>query len=94
MSCGNPHEVPCTEVLARVYHYLDGELDEYGCAQIKQHLDECGPCLREYGLEDAVKRLVAKHCGCDPVPQDLRIKVLARIRQLRAEIEVSEIHAD
>jgi mycothiol system anti-sigma-R factor len=60
------------------------------CDHIRQHLDECGPCLREYGLEEAVKRLVAKHCGCDPVPDQLRAKVLVRIRQVQAEIEVIE----
>jgi len=60
------------------------------CDHIRQHLDECAPCLREFGLEEAVKRLVAKHCGCDPVPLELRSKVLVRIRQLQAEIEVTE----
>ena len=87
MSCGNPHETPCSEVLDRVYWYLDGEVSEDDCDHIRQHLDECGPCLREYGLEEAVKRLVAKHCGCDPVPSELRSKVLVRIRQVQAEIE-------
>jgi mycothiol system anti-sigma-R factor len=90
MSCGNPHEVPCTEVLALVYSYLDGEMEDTSCIEIREHLDECGPCLREYGLEEAVKRLVAKHCGCDPVPSELRTKVLVRIRQVQAEIEVTE----
>ena len=53
MSCGKPHETPCTEVLDRVYSYLDGELEATdGKAKIRQHLDECGPCLREYGLEE------------------------------------------
>ncbi|WP_119729046.1 mycothiol system anti-sigma-R factor [Thermomonospora amylolytica] len=85
MSCGKPHETPCTEVLAHVYSYLDGELDDHGCAQIRKHLDECGPCLREYGLEEAVKKLVSKSCGCEPVPGDLRAKVLGRIEQLCAE---------
>jgi hypothetical protein len=28
MSCGNPHETPCIEVLDRVYGYLDGELGD------------------------------------------------------------------
>jgi mycothiol system anti-sigma-R factor len=60
------------------------------CEAIRQHLDECGPCLREFGLEEAVKRLVAKHCGCDPAPRDLRSKVLVRIRQVQAEIELTE----
>ena len=87
MSCGRPHEVPCTEVLDRIYAYLDGELDESDRSKVRQHLDECGPCLREYGLEDAVKRLVRKHCGCDPAPAELRAKVLVRIQEVRARIE-------
>jgi len=94
MSCGKPHEVPCSEVLERVYSYLDGVADEAACAKIRQHLDECGPCLREYGLEEAVKRLVHKHCGHDAVPGELRIKVLTRIRQVRATLEITEISAD
>ncbi|GIH52237.1 mycothiol system anti-sigma-R factor [Microbispora rosea] len=86
MSCGNHHDTPCSEVLDRVYTYLDGELNSDRIAEIRKHLDECSPCLEEYGLEEAVKRLVAKHCGCDPVPQDLRSKVLTRIEQVRAEM--------
>jgi mycothiol system anti-sigma-R factor len=88
MSCGKPHETPCSEVLDRVYSYLDGELGDTGRADIRQHLDECGPCLREYGLEEAVKRLVHKSCGHDAVPGDLRVKVLTRIQEVRATIEV------
>ena len=90
MSCGRPHEVPCSEVLAQVYAYLDHEMSDANCDEIRKHLDECGPCLREFGLEESVKRLVAKHCGCDPVPVELRSKVLVRIRQLQAEIELTE----
>jgi hypothetical protein len=29
---------------------------------------------------------VHKSCGCDPVPQDLRAKVLGRIEQVRANL--------
>jgi mycothiol system anti-sigma-R factor len=81
-------------VLARVYSYLDDQIDDSGCAKIRQHLDECGPCLREYGLEEAVKRLVHKHCGADPVPSDLRTKVLSRLRAVRIELEISEFRAE
>ena len=87
MSCGKPHEVPCSEVLDRVYSYLDGEMDQAWYAQVQLHLDECGPCLREYGLEEAVKRLVHRHCGHEQVPADLRQKVLNKIEALRAQIE-------
>lgn len=91
MSCGNAHAVSCSEVLARLYSYLDGETVDLGHAKIREHLEECGPCLREYGLEEAVKRLVHKHCGCEAAPTELRAKVLNRIRAVRAEIEVETV---
>ncbi len=94
MSCGRPHDMPCSEVLALVYSYLDGELDDSGYGEVHKHLHECGPCLREFGLEEAVKKLVAKHCGSDPVPRDLRAKVMTRIQQVRFELEVSEFRVD
>ncbi|MFI7703225.1 mycothiol system anti-sigma-R factor [Nonomuraea sp. NPDC049480] len=86
MSCGKPHETDCREVLDKVYAYLDGELAEGDCVDIRVHLDECDPCLKEYDLDKAIKALVAKHCGCDPIPGDLRSKVLARIAQVRSEL--------
>ncbi|MGP3936956.1 mycothiol system anti-sigma-R factor [Nonomuraea sp. KM88] len=73
-------------MLDKVYAYLDGELTESDVADIRVHLDECSPCLQEYDLDKAVKALVHKHCGCDPVPADLRSKVLARIAQVRSEL--------
>jgi mycothiol system anti-sigma-R factor len=94
MSCGKPHETPCSEVLARVYSYLDGEIEENGLAHIREHLEECGPCLREYGLEEAVKRLVHRCCGSEAAPSGLRAKVLVRIQEIRAELEFSEYRVD
>lgn len=94
MSCGNPHEVPCSEVLARVYSFIDGELEDAGYLEIRQHLDECGPCLREYDLEELVKRLVHKCCGHEDVPGELRAKVLTRIAAVRTEIETTEVLAE
>ena len=94
MSCGKPHDVPCSEVLARVYTYLDGEIEDTWYAEIREHLDECGPCLREYGLEEAVKRLVHKCCGAETVPTDLRAKVLSRIQAVRVELEITEFRTE
>lgn len=90
VSCGEPHETDCREVLEEVYLYLDLECGEERRTLIRHHLDECGPCLREYGLEEAVKRVVQKHCGCDPAPAELRAKILVRIREVRATIEFAE----
>ena len=93
MSCGKPHETPCSEVLDTGLLLPGWRTRRRRAAKIRQHLDECGPCLREYGLEEAVKRLVHKHCGHDAVPGDLRVKVLTRIQEVRAtiEIEITEL---
>jgi mycothiol system anti-sigma-R factor len=79
MGCGKPHETLCTDVLFQVYSYLGGELGAPGAAKIRQHLDECGPCLREYGLEETVKSLVHKYGGEGHAPTDLRAEVLRRL---------------
>jgi mycothiol system anti-sigma-R factor len=94
VSCGDPHETPCSEVLEAVYLYLDGEQDTASHEKVRIHLDECSPCLRQYGLEQAVKTLVARHCGGDEAPVELRTKVLARIQQVRVEIEHVEYRAE
>ena len=94
MSCGKPHNVPCTEVLATVYSYLDGEMEDSDYQEIRVHLEECGPCLREYGLEDLVKKLVQKCCGQEAVPGELRAKVMMRIAAVRSEIEGTEVLAE
>ena len=94
MSCGNPHETDCSEVLAHVYEYLDGEMPAGERVTFKQHLDECSPCLRQYGLEQAVKSLVARCCGSDPAPAALKDRVLLRIQQVRVEIDQVEYRAE
>ena len=94
MSCGKHHATPCSEVLDQVYVYLDGEIAPDDCDKIRQHLDECGPCLQQYGLDKAVKALVARSCGCDLAPEELRGKVLARIREVRIEISQLEHGAE
>jgi mycothiol system anti-sigma-R factor len=94
MSCGDPHETPCSEVLENVYLYLDGEADEHTHGHVRIHLDECAPCLRQYGLEQAVKSLVARSCGSDHAPTDLKDRVLLRIQQVRVEIDQVEYRAE
>ena len=82
MSCGKPHEQDCSEVLSLVYGFLDGEIDEAMRARIANHLDECGPCLKQFGLEQAVKALVHRSCACQPAPESLRVQIVTRIRQV------------
>ena len=86
MSCGNPHDMDCTAALEKVYLYLDGEMPDADCAELRRHIDECAPCLREYGLEKHFKAMVARSCGCDETPPELRSKLLVRLREVRVEL--------
>jgi mycothiol system anti-sigma-R factor len=85
MSCGNPHETDCGEVLLRVYEYLDGELDEHVVGKIRQHLDECGPCLSEYDLDIALKALIRRACGGECAPEELRTRIMLKITEVRVQ---------
>ena len=55
MSCGEPHETDCSEVLDHLYEFLDREMSESDCTKFEVHFEECSPCLEKYGLEQAVK---------------------------------------
>jgi len=90
MSCGNPHETDCSEVLDHLYEYLDNEMSVDACVKFREHFDECHPCLEKYGLEQAVKKLVKRCCGSDDVPADLRSKVMGRIDLIRSGQSVPE----
>jgi mycothiol system anti-sigma-R factor len=89
VSCGRHHDTDCSEVLARVFAYIDSELDDRPRSEVVQHLEECGPCLRKYHLERTVKALVARSCT-EHAPPELRRKVLVKIRQVQVEIRGSE----
>jgi mycothiol system anti-sigma-R factor len=90
MSCGDPHETDCREVIAEVYFYLDLESTDERRDLIRQHLDECSPCLREYGIEQEVKALVARCCGGETAPVELRQRLLIRLGELVFEAETHE----
>ncbi len=77
----------CREVLSDVYVYLDLECDESRRDRIQTHLDECSPCLREYGIEQEVKVLVSRCCGGETAPAALRDRLRARITELVTESE-------
>ena len=93
MSCGQPHAIDCLSVLNEVYLYLDGELSGEQKVQVRQHLDECAPCLRQFGVEREVRALVARCCA-DPAPEGLRSKVMIRLDQVRVEIGLVEFRAE
>ena len=80
----------CKDVLDEVYLYLDLECTDDRRQLIKHHLDECSPCLREYGIEQEVKALVARCCGGDTAPIELKERLRVRLAALVFEAESRE----
>jgi mycothiol system anti-sigma-R factor len=74
------HETDCSEVLAEVWLFLDNECDAERRTLLAQHLDECTPCLAEYGLDEKLKKLLASKCGGDKAPAEFKERLRQQIR--------------
>jgi mycothiol system anti-sigma-R factor len=94
VSCGNPHETRCREVLEEVYLYLDLECSNSRREVIRRHLEECSACLREYGIEQEVKALVGRSCGADTAPAEVRARLRCKLAELVAIAESRELLHD
>lgn len=78
--CDDPNG-NCSEVLAEVYLLLDHECPREQEAQIRKHLEGCPECLEEYGISDHLKQLLARKCGGDHAPDELKQRLQATIRR-------------
>ncbi len=79
---GEAPRIECGDILTEVYLFLDLECADDRRAVIQTHLDECSPCLREFGIEQEVKILVARCCGAERAPSELRERLRAKIAAL------------
>ncbi|KGN34928.1 anti-sigma factor [Knoellia sinensis KCTC 19936] len=77
----------CSEVLHRIYEYLDGELQPSDVARVAEHLEACGPCLHEHDLDRAVKDAVRRSSSSETCPDSLRLQVVQRITMVRLELD-------
>ena len=78
----------CSEVLHRIYEYLDGEMQPADVARVAQHLEACAPCLKEHDLDRAVKAAVRRSTGSsESCPDRLRVQITQRITMLRLELD-------
>jgi mycothiol system anti-sigma-R factor len=80
-ACGDSSEVNCSEVVAEVYLLLDHECQPEHEALLRKHLDDCPPCLEEYGIDEHLKQLLARKCGGDQAPAELKERLRETIRK-------------
>ncbi len=83
-----PSASDCADYLERIVYFIDNELDEADCSVVREHLDSCNPCLEKYDLQRTVKSVVARSCS-EAAPDDLRARVLLRIRAVQLRITES-----
>jgi mycothiol system anti-sigma-R factor len=89
-----PGGIDCDDVLNDLYLYLDDESDDQLRNRIRQHLDACAPCLKQYGLEQDVRSLIARCCGGDRAPASLHERIRVRITEVSVEASHLEFRAD
>ena len=73
-SQGSADGCGCGDAVHRLYHFLDGELDDDRRSTIRRHLDECKPCFQAFGFEAELRTVIARKCQ-DQVPDALRERV-------------------
>jgi mycothiol system anti-sigma-R factor len=81
----------CDDVLSHVFEFLDHETDDARRAVIAEHLDECSPCLRQFGIEQEFKALVRRRCGGDAPPPGLRDRIKLQLTTVSFEEDGTQI---
>ncbi|UCC83158.1 MAG: zf-HC2 domain-containing protein [Gemmatimonadota bacterium] len=70
-----PGGIDCGGVMAQLYEYLDGELDDPALQEkIRAHLEKCRRCYPRYNFEKAFLRFVSDR-GHTSAPPELRRKI-------------------
>ncbi|TVR64000.1 MAG: hypothetical protein EA422_07625 [Gemmatimonadales bacterium] len=79
---GEPGGLTCQEAAARVYEWLDGELDADMHDRVGEHLTTCAHCYPFLQFEDAFRRALQR-VGAHPVraPSDLGDRVRQSLRK-------------
>lgn len=73
-----PMMIPCDRVVARLWEYVDGELEPASAAEISAHLDMCARCFPHYDFQRAYREFVRRTRRQD-VPAGLRRRVFESI---------------
>ena len=81
----DPEHPECAAVIAEVWTLLDGECTVETRDKLRLHLEECPTCLRHYGVEEKIKRLIATKCSGEKAPEGLRQRLQIEISRTTIE---------
>lgn len=80
--------IPCDHVIARLWDYLDGDLDELRSEQVRRHLDVCARCFPEYDFRRAYLRFM-RRCSTQPMPPELRRQLFETLLEEERKVEMA-----
>lgn len=70
--------IPCDQVVAKLWEYLDQELDAATAAQVQRHLEVCGRCFPQYDFQQAY-RTYLRQVQRESIPHELRHRIFEAI---------------
>lgn len=79
-------DTDCAQVVLRLFEYVDHEAAEEDGQRIREHLDACGSCLREYERDLLLKAMVKRACSEESAPPALRTQIMARITSISVTV--------
>ena len=84
----------CDDVLSHVFEFLDRETDDARRAVIAEHLEDCSPCLRQFGIEQEFKALVRRRCGGDKPPIGLKDRIKLQLTHVSFEEDGTQVSVE
>jgi mycothiol system anti-sigma-R factor len=68
---------PCAHCEEVMQQYMDRVLTDVERAEAEAHLDECAYCRKRYRFEETLRVFVRQAVAAEPIPVELRQKLLA-----------------
>ncbi len=90
MSCGNPHQTSCEEILNAMFIFLDHEIeDAHQYQAFEIHFQECPPCMgtmvQERQALSLIQSLLNRSCQ-EVAPEELINRIHEQTQALAAEM--------
>ena len=73
--------IPCEEASARLFEYLDGELDDVSEEEVRTHLDVCKVCYPRVQFEKHFMDALRRSQNGGRVSENLRARVLQSLEE-------------
>ena len=77
--------IPCEEAAARLFEYLDGELDDVSEEEVRRHLEVCKACYPRAQFEKHFIEALGQSQKNGSAPEELKGRILEAIAQGSAE---------